>query len=811
MQLWLGMNRKRFCAIAGATTHSHYRIRGPEVDKLESSWWVGRRIFLYIRDGDCPFPRYLLPPMTDLDRLNTVLADRYTIDRELGAGGMATVYLAKDLKHDRDVALKVLKPEVASSLGADRFVREIKLAAKLTHPHILPLYDSGEADGFLYYVMPAMEGQSVRDRLARERQLPVDEAVRIGREIADALDYAHQHEVVHRDIKPENILLHSGHALVADFGIGKAVSESADGDTLTQTGVTIGTPAYMSPEQAAGDSDLDGRSDLYSLGCVLYEMLTGERAFTAPTVQAVIAKRFSHTPPAVTETRASVPVHISGVVRRLLATAPADRYAAGAQVAQALVTPTGAAVAGVDGAAEKSVAVLPFANVSADPENEFFSDGITEEIINTLAQIDGLRVASRTSSFYFKGKTLEMRDIAERLQVANVLEGSVRRAGNRLRITAQLIDVAKDEHLWSERYDREMEDIFAIQDEIARTIADKLKLTLGDDSETTLVKPHTENIEAYQLYLKGRALMYQRGWGIVQGLECIEQALALDPEYALAHAGLADVHSLLGYYGVRPPDETMPQARDAAKRAIGLGPDLAEAHGAFAIVSLLYEWDWATAEHEFLRALELNPNYMQARGWYALFFLQLVSGRLEEGVAEGRRGVEMDPLSSYATAIHALTLGVAGRTAEAVVVANEAKALDPSAFLSHWGLQLCCHWDSQFEQSVAAAEQALAVSGRHPWALAHLAATYADWGKASEAEAVHNELLARTARDYVQPVILALSAFAVGLKEEATALAQRSYEIRDPLLVVLGKHWPQFAGIREDPKFQEILKRLELP
>ena len=744
-------------------------------------------------------------------RLSTALADRYRIERKLGTGGMATVYLATDLKHERDVALKVLKPEVASGLGAERFVREIKLVARLSHPHILPLYDSGEADGFLYFVMPAMEGQSVRDRLVRERQLPVDEAVQIGREVADALDYAHQHEVVHRDIKPENILLHGGHALVADFGIGKALSEAADGDTLTQTGVTIGTPAYMSPEQAAGDSELDGRSDLFSLGCVLYEMLTGERAFTGPTMQAVIAKRFSHTPPAVTDTRASVPVHISGVVRRLLATSPADRYAAGAQVAQALVTPTAFAAPGVDGAVEKSVAVLPFANMSADPENEFFSDGITEEIINALAQIDGLRVASRTSSFYFKGKTLEMRDIAERLQVANVLEGSVRRAGNRLRITAQLIDVAKDEHLWSERYDREMEDIFAIQDEIARTIAVKLKLALGDEKETTLVKPHTENIEAYQLYLKGRALMYQRGWGIVQGLECIERALALDPEYALAHAGLADAHTLIGYYGIRPPDETMPQARDAAKRAIELGPDLAESHNALAIVSLMYEWDWATAEREFRQALELNPSYLQARGWYALFFLQLVSSRLEEGVAEAHRCVEMDPLSSYATAVYALTLGVAGHTSEAVVAANEAKALDPSAFLSHWGLQLSYHWDSQLEKSVAAAEQALAVSGRHPWALAHLTTTYADMGKASEAEAVHNELLARTARDYVQPAMLAGSAFAAGRRDEAITLIQRAFEVRDPTLVLMAKHWPQFAFLREDPRFQEILQRLELP
>ncbi len=748
---------------------------------------------------------------TAVDRLTAALEDRYSIERELGAGGMATVYLAKDKKHDRDVALKVLKPDVASEVGAERFVREIKLAARLTHPHILPLHDSGEAAGFLYYVMPAVEGQSVRDRLARERQLPVEEAIQIAREVADALDYAHQHDVVHRDIKPENILLHGGHALVADFGIGKALSAAADPEsaTITQTGVTIGTPMYMSPEQAAGDEDLDGRSDLYSLGCVLFEMLVGDPPFTGPTPQVIMARRFTHTPPNVTETRESVSVHLSRVVRRLLARTPADRFATGSKVVEALAK--GAEEATIDGPAEKSIAVLPFANMSTDPENEFFSDGITEEIINALAQMNDLHVASRTSSFYFKGKTLEMRDIAERLRVATLLEGSVRRAGNRVRITAQLIDVAKDEHLWSERYDREIEDIFAIQDEIARAIADRLKVSLEDGADTLLVKPHTENLEAYQLYLKGRSLLYKRGPAIPRGLECFNQALALDPDYALAHAGLADGNTTLGYYGFAPGKETMPQAKAAATKALELAPDLAEAHNAFAIVSLLHDRDWQTAERAFRRALELNPRYVQARAWYGFFYLNFVAGRFEEGLAEIRRCVEIDPLSGYSAAVLAAALGLAGYHEEAIDQGLKATELDPDAFVTRWILQVQYGWASRYPEAEQAGEEALAVSGRHVWAMAMLAATYGNWGKLEKARSLYEELKARAGREYIQPSTFAIAALGAGLLDEAVALFSRAYEEREPFLTVTARHWPEFAQLREDPRGQEIIAKMGYP
>ncbi|MBI3982022.1 MAG: protein kinase [Gemmatimonadetes bacterium] len=329
--------------------------------------------------------------MTVVDRLTAALADRYRIERELGAGGMATVFLAHDLRHKREVAIKVMRADVMQTVGAERFLREIELAAKLTHPHILPLFDSGDAGGLLFYVMPNIEGHSLRDRLTKSGQLPVDEAVRIGQEVAGALDYAHRHGVVHRDVKPENIMLHEGHALVADFGIGKAVS-AVEGDTFTQTGATVGTPAYMSPEQAAGEP-VDGRSDIYSLGCMLYEMLTGEPPFTGPTVQAVIAKRFVQTPADITALRDGVPRPVARAVQKALARTPIERFETGQMLAMALgaMEEKPARTA----APEKSIAVLPFANMSADPENEFFADGITEEILNALAQIAELKVAGR--------------------------------------------------------------------------------------------------------------------------------------------------------------------------------------------------------------------------------------------------------------------------------------------------------------------------------------------------------------------------------------------------------------------------------
>ncbi len=750
---------------------------------------------------------------TAIDRLASAVAGRYTVREEIGRGGMAVVYLAEDLKHRRKVALKVLRPELAADIGPDRFLREIELAAALTHPHILPLHDSGEADGVLYYVMPYVEGESLRSRLNREKQLPVDEALQIAREVADALDYAHSQGVVHRDIKPENILLSRGHALVVDFGIGKAL-HAAGAEQLTQTGVSIGTPAYMSPEQAAGQQDLDGRSDLYALGCVLYEMLAGEPLFSGPTAQAIIAKHMSESVTSVLSRRSTVPANVDDALGRVLAKAPADRFTTGARFAEALAAP--AASAGrhpapepspVSGAPEKSIAVLPFANISADPENEYFSDGITEEIINALAQLPGLHVAARTSAFSFKGENIDLRTVGEKLNVSTVLEGSVRKAGNRVRITAQLINAVDGYHLWSERYDRELDDIFAIQDEIASTIADHLKVTLAGGSDQALVKPPTDNLEAYELYLKGRFHLYQRvGVSFQNALECLERAVALDPDYAQAHAGMAETYATLGFYGLRRPNEVMPNAKEEAMRALALDDNLGVAHHALAMVKLLHEWDWAGATRELKRALELDPGNAVIRSQYAFFILQGLEGRHEQAIAEGRLALESDPL--YPKAVVSLIMTVAGEHEEGIRLAQAAASNEPNSFMAYRCLGLACSWQGKHEEAAAALERAVELSGRHQWPVGELLAEYAAQGRWSEAKALMNELREWSEREYVY-VQLAVGETLLGNMDAAFEALELAYAERDPTLV-LAKHWPGFDPLRGDPRWDELLQRMDL-
>src|SRR5213596_2516674 len=545
-----------------------------------------------------PSPRLIDP----LARVQAALAGRYTIERELGRGGMATVYLAQDRKHHRQVAIKVLKPELAAALGPERFLREIDTAARLTHPHILPLHDSGEAAGWLYYVMPYVEGETLRDRLEREGQLPLEEAVRITREVASALSYAHSHDVVHRDIKPENILLSGGEAVVADFGIARAITAAARGQ-LTETGIAIGTPGYMSPEQGAASARVDERSDIYSLACVLYEMLAGEPPFTGPSAESIVRQHLAAAPPRVSAMRAAMPPAIEEAIMRALAKTPADRFATAAEFAGALAAPaprvrdTGrrtsrlaagaglaatllAAAAGlfvlsrphgappVAARPRQSIAVLPFVNVSGAPQEEYLSDGISEELINALSKLPQLQVLSRPSSFAFKGRNEDVRQIGQALQVATVLGGSVRRDANRLRVTAQLTDARNGYNLWSETYDRQMGDVFALEDEISRAIMRALQVHLVSRDSLTLSRRPTRDVEAYELYLKGRYFYNKGGFGPVQqALAYFQQALAHDSNYALAYAGIADAYQRLTASTYLHPREGTPNATAASLKA----------------------------------------------------------------------------------------------------------------------------------------------------------------------------------------------------------------------------------------------------
>ena len=451
-----------------------------------------------------------------------------------------------------------------------------------------------------------------------------------------------------------------------------------------------------------------------------------------------------------------------------------------------------------------SIAVLPFTNLSSDPADEFYSDGTSEEIINALSKLEGLQVAARTSSFSFKGRAVEIREIAHKLGVATVLEGSVRKAGDRIRITVQLVNVADGFHLWSERYDREMEDIFAVQDEIARSIAERLRVTLKGAHEP-LVKAGTGNLEAYQFYLKGRALAYQRGQGLQRGMEYLKRAVALDAKYALAWAELATACIPLPWYGFMPPQAIFPQAREAAITAIKLDPSLAEAHVALGYVFALCDWKWTNAEREFLRALELNPRYVLGLDLYGIWYLQAVCGRFEEGLVRAMQAVEIDPLSGYATANVAWGYAFGGRTAEGLAIAQHACELDPESIFAQLILAYTLYFQGRFEESIAVAEAGLGMSGRQPLFMAFLALAYADWGKPEKAQAVHVELSARARWEYVSPMLLAISAAAAGEMDGAMRYACEAYAIRDPQLTTIGKHWPGTKRLREVSRFREIL------
>ncbi|MDF2770513.1 MAG: protein kinase [Geminicoccaceae bacterium] len=678
-----------------------------------------------------------------LDARRQALADRYWLERELGAGGMATVYLARDVRHDRDVAVKVLHPDLAQSLGRERFVREIRIAARLNHPHILPLYDSGESAGLLYYVMPVMAGQTLRDRLQQERALPLDEAVRIASEVADALDYAHRHDIVHRDIKPENILLHEGHAIVADFGIGKALVAAAENTaTFTQIGVTVGTPAYMSPEQASGDT-VDGRSDLFALGCVLYEMLTGEVAFTAASASATIARRFVYSPPSVSAARDDVPSDVDETVARLLEKSPDARYTSGAQVVTILRTamtgsgPRATVPRPADSAPEKSIAVLPFTNMSADADNEFFSDGLTEELITDLSGVKSLRVTSRNSSMQFKATTKTPREIGRALGVRYLLTGSVRKAGNALRITAQLVDAEKDTPLWAEKYSGTIDDVFDVQERVSRAIVNALQVTLTTSEDVRLAARPIQDARAFELYLQARAEMRRYGASLEHATMLLERAVEIE--------------------GNSPP-----------LRALGAFMEFSKVRGGTA--TDLRPLDVAEAEARAL--IELMP---QAPYGHALLgFVSYERGHLREAARHLTRAMELDPADADVLFMLTITVQAAGQIETARELAKHFHDVDPLSPFS--GAMLCV--SDWFAGCVGthldAMERALSLDPGNPivrWALGY---TYALMGRFDAAAAQAQWMLEHTPELSYTAQLSALVDAAEGRREAALATLARS-------------------------------------
>jgi eukaryotic-like serine/threonine-protein kinase len=777
--------------------------------------------------------------MTDaLDDLSAALVDRYRIERELGRGGMATVYLAHDVKHDRSVALKVLHPELAATLGPDRFLREIRVTARLHHPHILPVFDSGEAAGRLWYTMPLVQGESLRDRLRREVQLPVNDAVGIGREVADALDHAHRQGVIHRDVKPENILLEEGHALVADFGIARPEGAAE----LTGTGLAIGTPAYMSPEQASASGRLDARSDIYSLGCVLYEMLVGEPPFTGPTPQAIMARRFAEPAPTLRRTREAVPPAVERAVSRALARVPADRWATAAEFRDALAgvgtgaewTPPGpgrgrtrrwsllaaALLLAVLVALAKrytdtrpgspaiqSLAVLPLQNLSGNPDEEYMADGMTEALIARLAKIRTLRVMSHTSVGRYKDTRKPLQEVARELDVDAVLEGSVQRAGNRIRTTAQLIAAEPERHLWAETYDGELNDVLDLQSRVAQAVAEQIQVTLTPQERAHLQRAPTVDPAAYELYLRGRYFWNKRDdESIKKSLDYYRRALDADPNYAPAYSGIADAYLTAYDYEYLPQQEAGAKARVAAERALALDEALAEAHNSLAHLSL-HDWEWRAAEREFRRAIELDPSYVPAHHWYSLCLTAL--GRVDEAVAAIRKAQTLDPLSIRINADVGMALFAARRYDEAVAQERRTIELDSSFRVSYWIMGMALEQKGMIEEARRSFREALERSPGNPNYLGSLAHSYAIVGQRDSARAILDSLEPQARRGEGSPFYIALVYAGLGEKDRAFEWLEKAYQERSGSVRYLRVE-PRLEPLRADPRFRTLLTKVRL-
>ena len=727
-------------------------------------------------------------PAADIpEKLLAALADRYRPSRVLGTGGMASVYLADDLRHGREVAIKVLKPEVAARIGSERFLSEIRTTARLQHPSILPLFDSGEADGLLFFVMPYVAGGTLRNRLSAGLPFASTDAVRLVAELADALEYAHRREIVHRDVKPENILLHEDRPLLGDFGI--ALSRTTSGaQRLTQAGMALGTRGYMSPEQLSGAGVIDGRTDQYSLACVLSEMLTTAGVASQPELKETVA----------------VDPRIDEVIRRATAHDPRHRFESMAAFARAL---RGIGPVAVDTA--PSIAVLAFENRSGERENDYFAEGMSEEIIHLLSRIPGLHVVARTSSFAFKGVREDLRAIGERLRVRHLLDGSVRKAGNRLRISVELVDTETGYQLWSERYDRTMEDVFAIQDEIAATIAAKLELTLRETPRGPGAEPRTRNLEAYDAYLKGMAQMHRRGAGTLEAIDSFRRAIALDSNYAQALAGLSHALVLSSFWGMTDPRGTGKPAVEAARRAREADPSSADAEVSSALVALVVEFDREGASAAWKRAIALAPADGNVRAMYAVFHECYVMGDTERSERTLRLALERDPLSSILHAHLGLVLSsFGGRAEDGIVEARKAVELDPQALYGYWVTILSQLDAGHHADAIEAAQKAVVRFGRHAWLLMGLTLAHARLGRLASATAIYDELSARSRTEYVQGTVLAVTAMAIGRRDEAVAHWLAAASDRDPMAAIMIQRGTLAAELRAQPEHRALLARL---
>jgi len=787
----------------------------------------------------------------------------YRVLEQIGAGGMGVVYRAHDERLDRDVALKVLPADNFQDASARaRLLREARTASRLNHPHICTVHEVDEADGHTYIAMELVEGQPLSLRLL-SGPLEPGEVVRLGLQLADALAHAHEREVVHRDLKSANVVItREGRAKVLDFGLAKRIHEGAAGDattqsqiSLTQTGSVVGTLAYMAPEQLRGQP-ADARSDVWALGAVLYEMATGRLPFQGQTGFELSSGIMSQ-PPAPLPGR--VPVELKVIIERCLEKEPPRRYQRGGELRAALEAAQTSTVrlwkpwsyrltkrrwpalalaslvlvavlVGLNlertrtrlgsGAPQiESLAVLPLVNASADPDVEYLADGITESLINSLSQVPNLAVMSRNAVFRYKGRETDAQAVGQTLKVQAVLTGRVVQRGDGLSISAELIEVRNNRHLWGEQYNRKLRDILAVQEDISTEISEKLRFRLTGEERKRLTKRYTQNTEAYQLYLRGRYHWNKKNpEGFNKGIEYFQKAIEADPNYAPAYAGLAALYNNLANYNFAlvPPREAWAKAKAAAGKALQIDDTLAPAHASLALVAYQWEWDWSNAEKEFKRALELDPSSSSTYEpspastyhWYSHYLMTM--GRTEESFRAGRRALELDPLDLANNAHqgwHYLSTRNYDRAIEPLQKTIE---MDPSFPVAQWYLGLAYEQKGAFQDAIAQFQNCVRITGGRPSMVALLGHAYAAANRRSEAQATLQQLSALSKQRYVPSYPIAVIYAALGQKDEAFAWLERAYDERDSWMDYLGLD-PRLDGLRADPRFQDLLRRMNLP
>jgi len=754
--------------------------------------------------GDIPVShtKTLETPVEELTR-GTIFAGRYEIIEELGKGGMGRVYRVEDKKLKQEVALKLIKPEIASDEKIiERFRNELKTARMIAHKNVCRMFDLGEAQGSHFITMEYIPGEDLKSFIRRSGLISVGKAIAIANQVCEGLSEAHRLGVVHRDLKPQNIMIDKeGNARIMDFGIARSLRAKG----ITGAGVMIGTPEYMSPEQVEG-KEVDQRSDIYSLGVILYEMVTGQVPFEGDTPFSIGVKHKSEIPKDPKEVNSQIPEDLSLVILKCLEKDREKRC----QIAEELLSELSKIEETKPETIKipewkNSIAVLPFKNMSADPEQEYFCEGLSEELINSLSQIKDIRVVARTSAFSFKGKDVDIREIGKKLNVETVLEGSVRQAGNRLRITAQLINVADGYHLWSERFDRELVDVFAIQDEISLAITDKMKLELLGQEKEKIVKRYTEDLEAYNLYLKG--LYFRRMLSadhVNKGIEYFNLAIEKDPDFALAYAGLAYAYMVLSFYAPVLPKENYQKAKQAAFKALELDDQLAEAYESLTIVSGYLEGDWERAEREIKRAIELKPGYAWAHFHHAMILMY--QARFDEAIKKMHWVLELDPLNVAFNRNLGVGYFRAGQLENAIEILQRTIDMDPTFPVTHLYLAYCYMQKSMYEKALAQMQkESLPKSMLDP----QIGIVYARMGRREEALQILNKYMSQSNKEFIHHYGLAYLCFALEENDLGFRRLEKAYEVRDPWVVSIKIDF-LLDSVRTDPRFKALLKKMNL-